>query len=168
MCYHRKSTFLKLSEKFHLVAFSVGAAVVKVFLHIAIIIVKNSWQHLAVDLFRCCSLFKSMCCVPPFQALQTRRRYYLSLLRLSDDDLSGLDGRGRLCAGLLGLLRALHLHSAGLLGQCEVVLHRLRWSHWLPHLLLMVRTGANRQTNTHTRRRAAISSLHLHELFLQV
>lgn len=68
MCYHRKSTFLKLSEKFHLVAFSVGAvepitAVVKVFLQIAIIIVKTShiwlWIRLGV------AAYLNLCVVYP-------------------------------------------------------------------------------------------------------
>lgn len=61
---------------------------------------------------------------------------YLSLLRLCNDDLAGLDGGGRLSAGLLGLLCALHLHSSWLLGQSEVVLYRLSGSYRLTHLLL--------------------------------
>lgn len=75
---------------------------------------------------------------------QRKHSQYLSLLWLCDDDLARLDGCGRLGARLLGLLRALHLHGSGLLGQSEVVLHRLCWSYRLTHLLLKMTHTAER------------------------
>ena len=70
---------------------------------------------------------------------------YLSLLRLCDDDLPGLQRGGALA--LLALL-LLHLHRPRLLGQREVVLDGLRRGHRLTHLLLWAEP--RRTTRTHT------------------
>lgn len=83
---------------------------------------------------------------------------YLALLWLGYDDLSWLEGGGGGgCGYLLALLLPLHLYSAGLLRQREVVLHGLCRGNRLTHLLL--------QSYTHTQRYRVkpITGLHLHK-----